>query len=509
MARKAGRGGLAVGAAKVFFLVVGFGQQLFLARILGPVGYGALSRVLAIANIANNVVVAGGIQGASREIAQASEVQRSAVQRRVLVLHACLAPPLALLFFFVGPFIAERTGGAHVVLHLRVLSVVVLAYSVYAALVGVMNGREMFGRQAAVDALYATLRTVGLIAGGALLVTQGYRMGALGSVLGFALAALLIVPVAVRLIGIGEPGPGGPTTVKYLSFLGPLVVAQLLLNGLMQADITLLGRFAADAAGASGLTGDEASAAADRVVAVYRSCQLFSFLPYQLLFAITFILFPMLAKAHADGDAPATRLYVQNGARLAFLLGGAIVAVTSGLPSGVLHLAFEPEIADHGAAALRTLALGQGAFALFGVATTVLNSTGHERATVLLNAGALALVFSLAVLLLPGVPLALLPQRMALVMAIALAAALAFGGAWVYRTTGALLPVLSGLRIAAALAVAATLGAFLPVGGKVLTLACAGIVVLVYAVVLLATREVGRDDLALVSRVIRRGKAAT
>ena len=88
VARKAGRGGLAVGAAKIFFLVVGFVQQIVLARVLGVDGYGALSRVLAIANIANNVVVAGGIQGASREMAQASEEEKPVVQRRVLGIHA-------------------------------------------------------------------------------------------------------------------------------------------------------------------------------------------------------------------------------------------------------------------------------------------------------------------------------------------------------------------------------------------------------------------------------------
>jgi stage V sporulation protein B len=513
--KTAGRGGLAVGAAKVFFLLVGFVQQVLLARVLGTEGYGALSRVLALGNIANNVVIAGGIQGASREIAGASETSRPIVQRKILSVHAALSVPLALLFFVIAPLVAERTGGAHVVLHLRVLSLVVLAYTVYAAFVGVMNGRQLFVKQASVDVLYATLRTAGLLGGGYLLAKQGFRMGALGSILGFAGAALLIVPVAARLIGLGSKpadaaaaASAGPDLKAYLGFLARLALVQLLLNALMQADITLLGRFASDAALRSGLTGDLAAKGADKAVAIYRACQLFSFLPYQLLFAITFILFPMLAKAHADGDRAAMQAYIKSGTRLAFLFGGAIVAVTVGLPNGVLHLAFVPQIADPGASVLRVLALGQGAFALFGIATTVLNSTGHERATVVLNVIALLLVGAFAFLLVPGTPLELLPHRMALAVALALLVAMVLGGGWVRFLFGALIPPLSAIRIGLALALAAFAGSQLPAAGKVFTLASAAVVGVVYLVVLLLSRELTSTDLALVKRVVGRGKAS-
>ena len=39
--RAAGRGGLAIAAAKVSFLVTGFAQQLLLPKLLGVDGYGA------------------------------------------------------------------------------------------------------------------------------------------------------------------------------------------------------------------------------------------------------------------------------------------------------------------------------------------------------------------------------------------------------------------------------------------------------------------------------------
>src|SRR5258708_6195043 len=110
-----------------------------------------------------------------------------------------------------------------------------------------------------------------------------------------------------------------------------------------------------------------------------RAAQLFAFLPYQLLLSITFILFPMVARAHAQHQKAAVEGYVNAGFRLAFLIGGLMVSCTCGLAPLLLRLAFVKQAADDGSTALRILALRQGAFAIFGIETTVLVSLSRER----------------------------------------------------------------------------------------------------------------------------------
>ncbi len=513
-ARTAGRGGVAVAGAKLYFLLIGLVQQTLLPQtwVLGVEGYGALSRVLAITNVANNVVTGAGIQGASRAVAQAPPGERAGVERGLVRLHATLALPLALLVAALGPLVAERTGGGHVAGLVRATALVVLAYALYTPVVGVLNGRRQFTRQAALDVTYATMRTLGLV-GGAWALGRAGGSAAAGSVGGFVLAAALIVPLAFVVAKL-VPGRGGAAGAAgrlapgpYLAFLAPLALGQLFLNALMQADITLLGYFSSRAAAAAGLAGADAVAAADRSVAVYRACQLFSFLPYQLLFAITFILFPMLAKAQGEGDREAVARYVRTGVRLACLLVGAMVSVTFGLAPQLLRLVFPPDISEHGGEALRLLALGQGAFALFGVQTTVLSSVHRERWTLALNGAATLVVIGLSFLLVPGAAVgAPIAARSALATALAMAVAFSAGAAAVVRATGALVRPLSALRALAAFALAAFVGTRLPQGGKALTLASAAAVGLVYLVALVASRELGAGDLALVRRVLgRRG----
>ena len=68
-ARTAGRGGLAITFAKVYFILQGLVQQVLLPRVLGLDGYGALSSVLGAASIAYNPIVTTSIQGVSRAVA--------------------------------------------------------------------------------------------------------------------------------------------------------------------------------------------------------------------------------------------------------------------------------------------------------------------------------------------------------------------------------------------------------------------------------------------------------
>jgi len=147
----------------------------------------------------------------------------------------------------------------------------------------------------------------------------------------------------------------------------------------MQADIWLLRRFAHESGELAGIAGEALRARTDSLVGAYRAAQLFAFLPYQLLLSVTFILFPMLARARARHEPEAVAGYVSTGLRLALILGGLMVSCTSGLAPLLLRLAFVQQAADDGATALRVLAVGQGAFAIFGIETTVLVSLSHER----------------------------------------------------------------------------------------------------------------------------------
>lgn len=505
--RRAGRGGVAVLGAKAFFIVSGLVQQAGLGFALSQDGYGELARVLAVANVVNNVVVAGSTQGVSRAVAGARGNEAGALRGAVRI-HAILAVALAGAFALAAPLVARFQHATEITVPLLVMSGVVLLYGLYAPLVGSLNGRGLFVKQASLDMLFAALRTVAMI-GLALFAARSFGSGVLGATGGFVAAAFVILLVAVRLAGLGG---GKPTvgTKAYLAGLLPLVLAQLFVNLVMQADIVLLGRYLVEGALASGLTGKPASVAANDWVAVYRACQQFAFLPYQLLLSLTQVLFPMLAQARAAGDGARIKAYVTRGARLGAISTGALVAIIAGAPGSLIHFLFGTPMAEQGLQTLRVLAMAQGVFAMLAVASTVLASVGRERSAAGLTMLALGASVVLCVVL---VPLAAFGEAKLVTSAAAVGAGLllALGvGAWlVRRATGAFVPLATGVRVLAATGATIAVGSFVHMASRFATpflcMALGGI----YVTVLALTREVGSSDAAAIGALIRRRRAAT
>ena len=265
----------------------------------------------------------------------------------------------------------------------------------------------------------------------------------------------------------------------------------------MQVDITLLGHF---------LSAHDHSdvKAADEWVGVYRACQLFAFLPYQLLLSVTQVLFPMLARAKAEGDLQGVRRYVERGARLAAIACGMMVSVIVAMPRLLLSFAYSSDVALRGEGALRILALGQGGYdagdrhdrareprarAPVGRDYSRGSRCGHGRVLPLTGSAAFG-----------GSQL----RATAVGTSIALLAALVVAGVYVRREAGGFVPGRSALRVLLALAVAGSAGSFLPMDhGRMLTPVLACVVAATFVLVLVVTRELTRADVTAV-RMIRR-----
>jgi stage V sporulation protein B len=500
-ARSAGRGGLAITFAKIYFILQGLVQQVLLPRVLGLDGYGALSSVLSASSITYNPIVTTSIQGVSRAVAQADPADQPATIRRVFTVHAGLAVASAALFFFAAPWTAGFMRAPHIVASLRLVSLVLLFYGLYSPLIGVLNGRQRFVSQAAFDVVFGTCRTAALVLGGAWLSHEG--KGVIGSIGGFVFVAAAVAVAAAFVVGLGRRGAGGPTVAEHVGFILPLLAGQVLLNCLLQADLTLLRRFAGDAAVASGLS----PAAADPLVGAYRATQLYSFLPYQLLVSVTFILFPMLAAAAKLGDRAAVARYVATGVRIAMLLAGLMVSVTSGLSGPLLRLVYSPEVAELGARSMQILTLGFGTFAILGVLTAVLSSLGRERSGALVVAVAFALVVTLGFSFVAGTPFGVvLLWKTALATSAGLVLATGWAAFLVYREAGAVARPLSVVRVLGALAVSIVVARALPVNGKLATILASAIVGAVYVALLILTREVGKAELGFLRGIVSKKK---
>jgi O-antigen/teichoic acid export membrane protein len=495
---RAGRGFLSITGAKVYFLIAGYAVQVYLPRLLGsPEAYGLFSSALAFVSIFNNVLVNATIQVVSKKVSEAP-ARADAVLRQSLELQLLIGSAIAGTLLASASLIgAELLLDPKLIPLLRVAALIVLAYALYAAPIGYLNGRQNFRGQARFDMAYQTLRTAGMLGAAA------FGLGALGVFWGFASAAVIVLLAALAIVGWGAAGERTPWA-SWIAFVAPLFLYQLCSNLMLQVDTALLKGTVAAMLQSSGSAAGVAADTASRYVGIYRAAQTIAFVPYQLLTAVAFVLFPMIAHAVQLGDEDAARRYIRAALRFSLLMLLLVAAPVAGASAGAMRVVFPADYVA-GASALSVLALAMTCFALFSIAATIMSGAGRPSLAASVGIVAVALLVASNVGLVRWVGVGehtLLAAASGTALGTALAL-LAMGTA-VYRRFGAFIAPSSALRALLAAALGFAVARVVPSDGKLLALGALSAGAIAYAVALIALRELTRADLDAVLAIVAR-----
>lgn len=368
----AGRGLALITLAKLYFILTGFVVQVGLPRLLGsPISFGQYSLVMSIASVINNVLIAATVQSVSKRVSEDEELAPARL-RQGLTLQLGIGVLLALGLTAIAPLLARVAYDPELTKLLRIAAIVPLCYALYAALVGSLNGRRMFLHQAGLDITFSTVRAIGMLGAAAL------GFGAAGAISGFAFGAVTILLVALGLVGIGQRGPRLPLRT-WFGFLVPIVLFQLMLNGTLLLDVWVLNNTVAQMALEAGFDLAEASRRANAYVGLYKAGQNFAFVPYQVILAVTFVVFPLVSRATASGDIASARKHIREALRFSAIVLFALAAPISGGAESLIRLAYGENFLA-GAETLRVLVFGEVALALFVIIATILSGASRPAA---------------------------------------------------------------------------------------------------------------------------------
>lgn len=490
---RAGRGFLVIAAAKIYFILASYAIQLALPRLLGEMHFGRFSTVLPLVSVVNNVVVVATIQTVSR-FNNTLDTSPKQVLRFALKIQAALGAMLAFGFFATADLMATQLRDPSLTPLIRIVSLVIFSYSLYATFVGSLNGQQKFGTQAKLDMTFSTLRTVGMIGGAAALTT------AFGTTVGFTTAATLITATAAFVMFRDREDESSSAalppnmTKQWLAFALPIFVYHFFQNALLLIDIQVLKATSAEHLLAEGAAAQVAADKASELVGIYRAAQTFALVPYQLLLAMTFVLFPMITKATKSDDEAGAKVLVNMAFRTTLIMLFAVATPIAACAEGVMLLAF-PESFLAGATSLRILIFGAVAFTFYVMAATVLNGIGKQWwATGVAAIGAIAvLAIDRWLLISNSLDSALLFTPLGTSSSMLLAALLSC--ALVFARFRTLMPLFSLIRVAIAAAlVYIGLYSWAP-NGKIETLLALIIGGLSYLGILFAIREIRRADI--------------
>ena len=490
--RTAGRGLLSIAAAKVYFIIASYSVQLILPRLWDSHEFGRYAAAIAGASILNNVLIAATIQSVSKFVSE-DDLLAPIRLRQGLKIQLIVSLLLGASFFAAGPGLAEFLGDASLGPLFQITSLVVFSYGLYAALVGSLNGRRLFQRQAGLDITFSTLRT------GAILTGASLGFGVTGALTGFAGAAVGILVIALFVVGLGSKGDELPVK-RWLGFMAPIWAYQAFLNGMLQADILVLKKTLSEIAATA-----PSLEAVDSLVAYYRSAQTFAFVPYQLMLSMTFIVFPMVSRATSAGDREATQRTIRAALRFSLIVLLSIAAPMSGAADGVMLVAYPEEYVANGAPALQILVFGMVAFALFVICATIVSGAGRPAISAVIALLSVVVVIVLNAQFVRAAPVG--PESLtaaATATSIGTVGAMVAALGVVWRLFGASFSPLTALRCLVAGGVGFQVASMTPHDSRPMAIVALAAGFGAYLITLFVLRELRRSDLQAALKVVKR-----
>lgn len=476
----AGRGTIYITAAKVYFILSGYAIHFLLPRLMSVEEFGLYEVVVKAVSIVNAVVIVGTYQAVSKYISQ-EEDKADSIRIKALELQLLVGGGISLGFFLAAPVISSYMNDSRLAGYLRLASLITLAYSFYAVFTGYFNGQKRFLAQAAVDMAYSTLKLAFIL----LLVWLGY--GVWGGIGGFALAAASAFLIAAAAAGRAKRR-GEVRARELLRFQVYLLLFTFVLNLLQKLDLMLV----------KALSSPDAAAASENA-GYYSAAMNLANITYQVIASAAPIIFPLISRATFLQDRDEARTYIANAVRYTLMVMAAVATIFSANSSQAISFIY-PQSYQAGRIALAIAAYGMLLFGLLQVFTTIISASG--RPLVSLMVGLMTLALSAAL------NSALIPRYGIAGASAATAASMLFGalasGSYLWRSFGGFISPASLLRIAACCAAIYAASWLIGPVPKPLVPAKFISLGLAYLIALALAREIGRKELEIMKRIIKR-----
>src|SRR5258706_9499890 len=121
----AGRGTIYITAAKIWFMVSGYGIHFVLPRLISQEQFGIYQVVVGVVSVINAVIITGTYQTVSKRVSE-DEANAGSVKSTALRLQVLIGGGASLAFFLAAPVVARFLGDERLVNYLRLASLITL-----------------------------------------------------------------------------------------------------------------------------------------------------------------------------------------------------------------------------------------------------------------------------------------------------------------------------------------------------------------------------------------------
>jgi len=379
------RGAGLVFGGRIAKLLLLFGVQLILARILGSTDYGGVVLATMVAGVAGLFGKAGLPAGLSRKIPYYEndpEVARG-VAKAGLQLALLTSVAVAILLLFAAPILSQRVFEDPSITVLLRIGAIGVPFGVLMNVgISTAKGARDATTQVLVRQIFNPIARMVFIGG---LVLAGFgAIGAItGSVIAKAMAMLAAVLLAIRALPFSVLGPTVRMHRELLTFSLPLMLASSMNFLISHSDTILIGVF---------LTFSD--------VGVYNIAFNLQDIGMFFFYPITFLLPPVLTRLTKHDEWGDARQIYKIASTWLVLLTTPVFLLVFFFPEVVIGVTFGAEYLP-GSTALRVLMIPVMVTVLLSANGAALIALGHNRINLYVNTGVAVLNIVLNIILIP------------------------------------------------------------------------------------------------------------
>lgn len=349
-------------AAELVFNLSGYVIHAGLGRILGVAEYGRYSIVIGFTTMVIILVSRGIPTAMAKRLSEhAGDWQMiAAIKRTAAKLQFFVITALTTAFYFAAPLIAGLFGDPSLTQLFQIAAFVIPAFALSSFHVLYFNGLKRFGAMSMLKLSRGLLRIAWIVGLAFIFNTEGALWGAVFAPLSVFFVALAIDALYFKKQNAAAAKAYPPT--KLLSFAGQFLVFLLFYEIFVRVDLYLVKIILAD----------------DALTGLYNAAMTTALIPFYLLFALAFILFPTISTLTSDGDKSERTKLINSVLRLMVIFLVPAIVLMHAFAEPLVTLLFGTQFTP--AAAVLPLLLGGTLFGtFFYILASVFNGAGKTR----------------------------------------------------------------------------------------------------------------------------------
>lgn len=465
--RLAARASLQLASEQGFLTGFGYIASIVLAWGLGPERFGLYGVVISFLNWAEQTAKLGIPTATTKLVAEGGE-RAHRIEETALGVGVAFLLVIFIVLLAAAPVLA---GIFKMPDHVNLFRLAALDVPFYGTLFlyrGIAMGRHRFRIVPVAGVLYSSARLVGVL----VMLVVGFSLpGALWAYLAGAPVGGLFLASRLR---VRFRGPAGDAARELVRISVPLALGAFGLSILHNLDLWTLKALAPEGA--------------ERALGLYYASRLLAKVPEVALVPVAGVLFPLMSRALAGGNVELAQSYTEGAVRFLWVGFLPIVLFVAVEAEGILGFLFSSAYAG-GANYLRLLVFAYMLLAFLVIAFSVLRARGDFYLTVWMGFGLVALLATLAAVLIPTYAAA----GAAIAFLTTAGVGATVSAVLVARRIGALLRFPTFLRGGLGAAALALVASWIPTSGVLLAVEGAALLGL-YALGLTIAGELKRKD---------------